>query len=58
MAGWGIEPLIFKRNHFGLSILIHILCLPDHNKKGANMNNRTMEYGWRQNKDHVGEATC
>ena len=23
-------------------------------KKGANMNNRTMEFAWRQNKDYVG----
>ena len=28
------------------------------NKKGANMNSRTMEYGWRQNKDYAGGATC
>ena len=35
-----------------------VLCLPDHNKKGANINNRRMEYGWRQNKDYVGGATC
>ena len=35
-----------------------LLCLSDHNKKGANRNKRTMEYGWRQNKDYVGGATC
>ena len=38
-----------------LSILID-LCLSDHNKKGANMNNITIEYGWRQNKDYVGSS--
>ena len=27
-----------------------LLCLPDHNEKDDNMNNITMEYGWRQNK--------
>ena len=27
-------------------------------KKGANVNNRTMEYGWRQNEGYVGGATC
>ena len=27
------------------------MCLSDHDEKGANMNNRTMEYGWLQNKD-------
>ena len=26
------------------------MCLSDHNGKGANMNNRTMEYGWHHNK--------
>ena len=31
--------------------------MSDYNKKGANMNNRTMEYGWRQNTDYVGGAT-
>ena len=30
----------------------------DRNEKGANMNNRTIEYVWRQNKDNVGGATC
>ena len=35
-----------------------VLCLSDHNIKGANMNNRTMEYGWPQNKDYLGGATC
>ena len=32
-------------------VLDTILCLSDCNEKDANMNNRTMEYGWRQNKD-------
>ena len=39
-------------------IEVTILCLSNYNKKGANMNNRTMEYGWRQNKDYVVGATC
>ena len=34
------------------------LCLSNYNNKGANTNNRRMEYGWRQNKDYVGRATC
>ena len=38
--------------------LTMLLCLSDHNKKGANMNNRTMGYGWRQNENYVGGATC
>ena len=38
--------------------LMILLCLSDHNKKGANMNNRTMGYGWRQNENYVGGATC
>ena len=36
---------------------VKVLCLSDHNKMGINMNNRTMEYGGRQNKDYVGGAT-
>ena len=35
-----------------------VLCLSEHNNKGANTNNRRMEYGWRQNEDYVGEAIC
>ena len=35
-----------------------LLYLSDHNKKGANINNRTKEYGWRQNEDYEGETTC
>ena len=30
-----------------------VLCLSDPNGKGAIMNNRTMEYGWCQNKDYL-----
>ena len=30
------------------------LCLSDHDKKGTNMNSRTMKYGCLQNKDCVG----
>ena len=37
-------------------ICIIVLCLSDQNETGANMNNRTMEYGWCQNKDYVGGA--
>ena len=28
------------------SSIVLLLCLSDHNEKGANMNNRTMEYKW------------
>ena len=41
---------------FGLLLYyqVKVLCLSDHNNKGTNMNNRTMEYDWHQNKDYVG----
>ena len=41
-----------------LVVIVTLLCWSDLTKKGANMNNRTKEYGWRQNKDYVGGATC
>ena len=31
--------------------IVTVLYLYDCNNKGPNTNNRTMEYGWRQNKD-------
>ena len=39
-----------------VKFFIVLLCLSDYNKKRANMSNRTMEYGWRQNIDYVGGA--
>ena len=37
---------------------IVLLCLSDHNKKGTNMNSRTMENGWHHNKGYEVGATC
>ena len=53
-----VDSWACKQNNYCIPILIQVLSLSDHNNKGPNTNNRTMEYGWRQNKDFVGGATC
>ena len=45
-------------NFFKQFKLFKLFCLSGHNKKGANKNNITKEYVWRQNKDYVADATC
>ena len=45
------ENLVYRLLvHIGV---LQVLCLSDHNSKGANTSNWTMEYGWPQNKDYV-----